>query len=59
METFRAVDNFNLRITPGGTVIGKITKDTLVQVPEQNGEWSHIAQGWASSNYLEKIVRSG
>lgn len=59
METFRATDNLNLRIAPDGEVTGKVAKGTLVQVSEQKGQWAHIANGWVSANYLEKVTQSG
>lgn len=59
METFRTTDNINLRSTPGGTVVGKISKNTVVQVSEKSGQWAHIARGWVSANYLEKLLNTG
>ena len=42
----------NVRNAPNGARIGGLVNGTPVTVYETNGEWSRIAQGWVSSNYL-------
>lgn len=51
----------NLRSTPGGTIIGSLTKGTQVKVDGTSGAWSHIVSpkvGWVSTSYLASYSTS-
>lgn len=42
----------NIRDSVNGKIVGALANGTAVTVHETNGNWSRIAQGWVSSNYL-------
>lgn len=42
----------NIRDGMNGKIVGALANGTAVTVYETNGNWSRIAQGWVSSNYL-------
>lgn len=48
----KANGGLNVRNAPNGTRISGLANNTQVTVYETNGNWSRIAQGWVSSNYL-------
>ena len=55
-------DDLNIRSGPGSSyeVIGRIPKDTQVNVSAVNGEWAYVTyngvSGWCSAAYLTKVV---
>lgn len=54
----KANGGLNVRNAPNGTRISGLANNTQVTVYETSENWSRIAQGWVSSNYLVSYITS-
>jgi hypothetical protein len=63
------VKDAKLRATPSmyGNIVGKLPRDTKVEMIETKGEWTHVrptdalpkgapAEGWAKSTLLQEVL---